>query len=130
MRKLAVVCVLFLLTASAFSQELDYADFFRDLNDTINNFDFENYKAGSDGLLFVPSIYVSKRWETYASFGIMVSNPFLEKTSYEKEDITGEHQVTTILKAAFVLKRKKTNVILYFDYNSDYSWGISLRLKF
>jgi hypothetical protein len=130
MGKAAVVCVFFLPAAFAFSQNFEYVDFFRDLNDTINNYDFENYKIGGEGLLFVPSIYLSRRWQTYASFGVMVNNPFIEKSDYENENIPDEHQVTTIFKAAFVLKRKKTNVLLYFDYHSDYSWGISLKLRF
>ncbi|MDR0443945.1 MAG: hypothetical protein LBH44_11110 [Treponema sp.] len=110
-------------------QELNHADFFRNLNDTINNFDFANYKPGSDGLLFLPSVYLSKKWETYASFGIMINNPFYERPHFENDELD-ENRVTTVFKAAILVHHRKTNLMLYVDYYSDYSWGLSFRLKY
>jgi len=126
MRKITVLYAFILLTASAFGQEIDNADFYRDLNNTINNFDFSNYSYSNDGVLFLPTLYLSKKWETYATFGIMLNNMFFEKQEQDIDDVSP----ISVFRAAIYIKHKKTNGLLYFDYYSDYSWGLSFKIKY
>ena len=131
MRKPAFFFILFLSAALSFSQEFIDVDFYRDLTDTINHFDLSNLSDGTEGVLLLPSVYLSKRFHTYASFGVMFNNPFLHNPEYENEEMDiNENHPTTIFKAALALRRRKTTVMLYFDYHSDYSWGLSFKLKF
>jgi hypothetical protein len=137
MKKPAVLCALFLLAALCYSQEFSDADFLRNLNNTLSNFDFKTFLNSGNGMFYLPSVYMSKRLNTYAGFGLMFNNPFFHNNQlYEGEageviEAVDEIPSTiTLLKAALVLRHKKTNVVFYFDYNNDDSWGLSVKLNF
>jgi hypothetical protein len=133
MKKSGLLCLLLFPAIMCYSQEVELVEFLLDLNEAINNFDFSETEF--DNFIILPSLYISRKRDTYASLGILLNNSFIgyfhrnSQVEIENPD-DNPSPVITLLKAAFVFKRKKTNVTLYFDYFSDYSWGLSLKLRF
>jgi hypothetical protein len=119
------VCLLF--AASAFGQDAETVDFMRSLNEGLNQGNFFKTAMDIGGIPFLPGLYLSRKQSTYVTFGIMVNNTDNETQNPLLSDVL---QTATLLKAAFLVRRNKTNVILFFDYYKTGQWGLSLRLKY
>ena len=113
-----------LFTELSFGQDSNMVDFLRGLNTTISEFDLSNQSKKNEGILLMPGFYISSKWETYINVGFML------KPMYQIDPRTEEEESNILIKAAFFIRRKKTNFVLLLDYNKDESWGISVRLKF
>ena len=123
MKKPAALCIILLAAGLSFGQESNATDFLMNLNAAINQFDFSNRNIGS-GILFMPSLYINRRHQVYASFGFIL--PRVNENNQSKE----ENMPNTLINAAFFLRYKKTNIIFFLEYYRDDSWGLSVKLKF
>ena len=123
MKKPAALCIIFLAAGLSFGNELNSIDFTSNLNNTISQSDF--FKGNkTEGVLFLPSFYFNRRYQIYASFGLIL--PHIDETNKFNE----ENMPNTLINAAFFLRYKKTNIILFLEYFRDDSWGLSVKLKF
>jgi len=129
MRMFFLLFIFSLFSVFAFCQDIDM-DFYRDLNNTINNFNLSDLSSAGDGVLFLPTLYMNSRLETYVTFGVMYNNPEAGKNEKEIEAEMLEKGPVSVFRAAFYVKRRTTNIMLFFDYYNDYSWGLSLRVKY
>lgn len=129
MRMFSLLYLLLLFSGFAFGQDID-VDFYRDLNNTINNFNLSDLASSGDGVIFLPTLYMNSRLETYVTFGLMYNNPEAGKNEKEIEAEMLEKGPVSVFRAAFYVKRRSKDVMLFFDYYNDYSWGLSVRLKF
>ncbi|MCL2066726.1 MAG: hypothetical protein FWG99_04610 [Treponema sp.] len=128
MKKPAVLCLLILSAGllygpvSLYGQESVYFDFAKNLNATIGDF----LISENEQFLLLPSLYLSRKHQIYISFGLMLAPLYETLYEYEDEEYTND----PVLNAAFYLKRRKSDMLLIFNYYRDESWGIRVKLKF
>ena len=123
MKKPVALCIIFLAAGLSFGNESNSIDFITSLNKTISQSDF--FKSNSaERILFLPSFYFSRRYQIYASFGLVLPQ------MYETNPFKEENMPNTLLNAAFFLRYKKNNIILFLEYFRDDSWGLSVKLRF
>ena len=122
----------FLLSAGqSYCEQTVNADFVRSLNNSMNQAVAGNNTH--EGILLFPGAYYSKKHKTYAGLGFMIDSvEILQKIEGEEEEEEGKYvlnQTAALMRLAFYIRRKKTNLTLLFDYHKDKSWGISFKLK-
>jgi hypothetical protein len=125
MKKAVVFGVCLMLAAPVFAQDTASIDYLRGLNEGFTQGSFWKSAMKNGSVPFFPGLYLSRKQATYVTFGILVNNE-------EPDDSLPDEvlQTAILLKAAFLVRRNKTNVILFFDYFKDGQWGLSLRLRY
>ena len=126
MKKPAALCIIFLAAGLSFGQEASVIDFATSLNNSIHKSDFFNniHNNKNDLILFLPSLYFNRKHQIYATFGFIVPQ------ARGNSEFNEENMPNTLINAAFFLRYRKTNIILFLEYFRDDSWGLSIKLRF
>lgn len=128
----ALLPVLFCLSITAAAQEAELLNSVKYWNNALNRPELWQNGLDAKGIAFFPGLYLSKKRATYITFGFMVNNEETAEDGSEdiKPSIDGLLQTATLLRTAFLVRRNRKNIIVYFDYNNDDSWGLSVKLKY